>query len=70
MDDLTDKSDDDLVAMLKYDAVHLEDVVNGLRSGSGGDPAEAIRLLDDAAATQEENVRILREFARRRATVS
>lgn len=70
MDDLTDKSDDDLVAMLNYDATHLEDIVNGLRSGYHNDPAEAIRLLDDAAATQEENVRILREFARRRAAVS
>lgn len=67
MEDMTDKSDADLVAMLKYDATHLNDVVEELKSGYHDDPAEAIRLLDDAAATQEENVAILQELARRRA---
>ena len=67
MEDLTDKSDADLVAMLKYDAGHLGEVVEELKSGYHDDPAEAIRLLDDAAATQEENVAILEELARRRA---
>ncbi|MBG0561996.1 hypothetical protein [Actinoplanes aureus] len=67
MEDLTDKSDSDLIALLKYDATHLQDVVDHLRSDGAGDPAESIRLLDDAVATQEENVAILQEFARRRA---
>ncbi|WP_328461658.1 hypothetical protein OHA21_33180 [Actinoplanes sp. NBC_00393] len=67
MADLMDKSDEDLVGMLKYDASHLGDVVDQLKSGFHGDPAEAIRLLDDAAATQQENVEILQELARRRA---
>ena len=67
MEDLTGKSDDELVAMLKNDAGHLGEVVDRLKSGYHGDPAEAIRLLDDAAATQEEEVSVLRELARRRA---
>ncbi|MEU4422669.1 hypothetical protein AB0F81_18740 [Actinoplanes sp. NPDC024001] len=66
MADLTEKSEAELVSMLKYDASHLGDVVEELRSGFHGDPAEAIRLLDDAAATQQENIDILKELARRR----